>query len=71
MFFCTYGFVVVVLLLSLCISFGGSATLLIDRLMEAKQHVALAALYDDPEFPTTLITPEEIRLEYDCPSVCA
>ena len=31
-----------------------------DRLTEAKQHVAMAALYDDPGLPTTLITPEEV-----------
>jgi hypothetical protein len=32
-----------------------------DRLMEAQQHVGMAALYDDPEYPTRMITPEEIR----------
>ena len=31
-----------------------------DRFTEAKQHVAMAALYDDPGLPTTLITPEEV-----------
>jgi len=31
-----------------------------DRLTEAKQHVAMAALYDDPGLPTTLITPKEV-----------
>lgn len=31
-----------------------------DRLMEAKQHVAMAALYDDPGLPTTIISAEEV-----------
>ena len=32
-----------------------------DRMTEAKQHVAMAALYDDPELPTSLISPEEVQ----------
>ena len=31
-----------------------------DRLTEAKQHVAMAALYDDPGLPTTLISAAEV-----------
>eukprot|EP00515_Schizochytrium_aggregatum_P017301 CAMPEP_0202098848 /NCGR_PEP_ID=MMETSP0965-20130614/2104_1 /ASSEMBLY_ACC=CAM_ASM_000507 /TAXON_ID=4773 /ORGANISM="Schizochytrium aggregatum, Strain ATCC28209" /LENGTH=869 /DNA_ID=CAMNT_0048667351 /DNA_START=74 /DNA_END=2683 /DNA_ORIENTATION=+ len=31
-----------------------------DRLVEAKQHVAMAALYDDPEFPTELLSASEV-----------
>ena len=31
-----------------------------DRLLEAKQHVAMAKLYDDPALPTTMISPSEI-----------
>ena len=31
-----------------------------DRLIEAKQQVAMASLYDDPALPTTLITPSEV-----------
>lgn len=31
-----------------------------DRALEAKHHNELAKLYDDPEFPTTLLTPSEI-----------
>ena len=32
-----------------------------DRMTDAKQHVAMAALYDDPELPTSLISPEEVQ----------
>lgn len=32
-----------------------------DRFMEAKQHIAMAKLYDDPLYPTSLISPEEIE----------
>lgn len=31
-----------------------------DRALEAKHHHELAKLYDDPEYPTTLLTPSEI-----------
>ena len=31
-----------------------------DRLTEAKQHVAMAALYDDPGLPTSMISAEEV-----------
>ena len=31
------------------------------RLLEAQHHVALAALYDDPEFPTRMIDVDEVR----------
>lgn len=31
-----------------------------DRALEARHHVEMAKLYDDPEFPTTLVTPSEI-----------
>jgi len=32
-----------------------------DRVLEAKHHFELAKLYDDPAFPTTLVTPSEIK----------
>jgi len=32
-----------------------------DRLVEAKQHLAMAALYDDPSLPTQLVSAEEVK----------
>jgi dimethylglycine dehydrogenase len=32
-----------------------------DRYKEARQHCSMASLYDDPEFPTRMISPEEIK----------
>lgn len=32
-----------------------------DRLFEAKQHLAMASLYDDPKYKTELISPSEIK----------
>lgn len=32
-----------------------------DRLLEAKQHLAMAKLFDDPAYPTSLISAEEVK----------
>jgi dimethylglycine dehydrogenase len=36
----------------------------LDRYKEAQQHVSMASLYDDPEFPTEMISPEEIMARH-------